>query len=140
MNKSEKFAADFNRGFADALTLGLAELAFKGHRLTHDVIEAHVRCQCRGCEKNGCMAKNGNICNSNPYYTLDYRNSGSNMKIGYCANTLHVDKEYEPNNMNLRDLKWVYKFYEDDGSSYHCISYNCKDWAKKVYDKIKKKY
>ena len=109
MSSLKKAGANIGRGLFFAISGGTSEkYIFKRHRFTHDVIEAHIRFQCRGCEKNECIAKNGNICDSNPYYTLEFTEGGSYMNIGYFTKTLHVDKEYEPTYMNLKHLKEIY--------------------------------
>ena len=133
MSKAAKIGADVGRFFS----LGLTEIVAKGQRLTHDVIEARIRCQCKGCSKYGCRANNGNICNSNPYYTLEYRSNGSSFNNGYYGKTLYEDKVYKPSNMSLNDLELIYNDCEEvDGRNYNLIKFNCKHWAKKVYNKI----
>ena len=86
------------------------------------------------------MAKDGNICDSNPYYTLEFTGGGSYMKIGYYKKTLHVDNEYEHIYMNLKHLKEIYNDHKKYASDYDLINFNCKDWAEEVYNKIKEKY
>jgi len=142
MSSGLKVQADVGRVILGVVSAGVSEnFLFKGHRATHDVIEARVKCKCEGCMKNGCLAKNGKICGSNPYYTLEYTKSGSSMKIGYYSKTLYEDEEYRPTNMNLNNLKEIYNLYEEvDGRNYSLSNFNCKDWAKKVYNRIKNDY
>jgi len=142
MSRFLKVPADVGRGLLYVALGGVGEkYFFKRHRLTHDVIEARVKCQCEGCMTNGCLAKNGKICGSNPYYTLEYTNSGSFMNIGYYSKTLYEDEEYRPTNMNLNNLKEIYNLYEEvDGRNYNFVNFNCKDWAKIVYNRIKNDY
>ena len=142
MSSRNQIQAYYGRALVGVFTFAASEACiFKGHRLTHDVIEARVKCQCEGCMKNGCLAKNGKICGSNPYYTLEYTNSGSSMNIGYYSKTLYEDKEYRPTNMNLNNLKEIYDLYEEvDGRNYSFVNFNCKDWAKRVYNRIENDY
>ena len=71
MSKGAEVGANIGRCLAGIVSFGATEaIAFKGHRLTHDVIEAHIRCECKGCWNNGCWstkAKNNKECWENKY-------------------------------------------------------------------------
>jgi beta-galactosidase GanA len=57
------------------------------------------------------------------------------MNNGYFNKIFHIDHEYYPTNMNLKNLRNIYELYE--GRKYHPIRYNCKNWAKDVFNRIK---
>lgn len=111
------------RGFADAFSLGLAEIAFRGQRYSHDVVQVKIVCD---------------NCESYYWYTLDFRTNGRNKYCGIHQYYSPVDgvETYYPSDMNYDDLCWIYDEVWKN-KTYKWNKSNCKDYAECLFDSIK---
>jgi len=111
------------RGFADTFSLGLAEIAFRGQRFSHDVVQAMIECD---------------NCHSIYWYTLDFRTNGRNKNCGTHQKYSPVDgvETYCPSNMNYDDLCWIYGEVWKN-KTYKWNKRNCKDYAECLFDSLK---
>lgn len=94
-------------------TFGFSEIAFKGKRISHNVIEV--------------------ITDKGPNYTLEYYN-GNKLRCGTYSRTSPIDgsRDYCPSNMSLSDLRKIMNDYPGSG--------DCKDHSYYWWRKIKEKY
>ena len=99
------------RGVLDVVTLGMAEIGFKGKTFTHDSIDVHVNCKNHGFQR----------------YTLEWTGS-SHLYPGYYASYEYEKGIHYPSNMTLSNLEWIKNNY---GSG------DCKDHAAIWWEKIK---
>ena len=111
------------RGFADTFSLGLAEIAFRGQRFSHDVVQAMIECD---------------NCHSIYWYTLDFRTNGRNKNCGAHQYYSPVDgvETYCPSDMNYDDLCWIYGEVWKN-KTYQWNKRNCKDYAECLFDSLK---
>ena len=103
------------------------EKIFKGKNLTHDCVEAFIKCK---------------ICGKTSYYTLEFSSAGRKMNGGRYQLYAKRDGVYEflPENMNLQDLYDVFDrvWYNISGKDYNVVNRNCKDYARSICHYINK--
>lgn len=105
--------------FGRVMSFGLSEIWCKGMSLTHDYIEAYIKCS---------------KCGSHKWVTFEYGKGGKNWRIGYYK------KSYSENGSvtNIyKNFKYVLDKYSAlsgfEAKDYKFTKNNCKDFARKLY-------
>jgi len=105
------------------------EEKLKRKNLTHDCVEALIKCK---------------VCGKISFYTLEYSSSGREIHSGRYKIYQKIDGvyEYEPENMNLKDLYDIFHnvWHNISGKDYNIFSRNCKDYAKSICHYLKKAF